>query len=289
MTMINLEHLSYSSVDLFIMCARAWRFRYVDKVVTLKSPNLIFGSAVHEAVEVYIRLLATDPSMPPLPIHELWPDVWAHQLELKGDKTAWDKPPEEYEKLGLAMLSKEVTVTGGGPERKMDNASAFLNGVKPMMDTGVFLVPFEPMGEPVLEQYVEFTVPGVPIPIVGYIDIITDDGIPADFKSAGRAWKTDKAHDSLQPAFYLAALNQTGYQGSPDFKFRYYIFTKSMRAPKIQIIETKRTVGQLFWLADTIREVWEAIQTGKFPPTGPGHWLCSERYCDYWSLCRGKV
>ena len=49
-----IEHLSYSSINLYLTCPAAWRFRYVEKPTVPKSVNLVFGSAFHEAVENYV-------------------------------------------------------------------------------------------------------------------------------------------------------------------------------------------------------------------------------------------
>jgi hypothetical protein len=96
----------------------------------------------------------------------------------------------------------------------------------------------------------------------------------------------------MQPVFYLAALNQAGYDSrfagfdsNPDLAFRHYVFVKT-KTPKVQIWETTRTVSDLFWLFGLISDVWQAIDRGAFPPN-PGTWKCSPRYCEYWHLCRG--
>jgi len=141
---------------------------------------------------------------------------------------------------------------------------------------------------PQIEKYVTLGIPGVPVPIVGYIDVIEKDGVPVDLKTSARAWGRGKAQDELQPLFYLAALNQSlGFSLNPELKFRHYVFTKA-KSPKVQIWETQRTIDELFWLFTLIREVWQGIERGVFPPSGVGSWKCSAKWCEYWHLCRGK-
>lgn len=281
------RHLSYSSFDLYMTCGRAWEFRYVKKIKGPLSAALPFGSAFHTACEKYIsdnvsnnapNVTATGRAS----AEDIFVNAWARKVQEEGKFIDWDKPSEEYTALGRRMLGGELAVTGGGPNRKVRNASVFLSGVVPMVNEGL-----ASKKRLRIEERVSFTVPGVPVPVIGYIDVVTEDGVPCDFKTSSRAWNAAKAHDSLQPTFYVAALAQSG-QVVPDGKFRYYIFTKT-KNPKAQIIETKRTPGQLFWLLDALRLMWDGVEAGVFLPSGVGSWKCSDRWCEFWDLCRGKV
>lgn len=50
----ELDHLSYSSISMYLTCARSWRFKYLEQAPTIASPELVFGSAIHSAVENYL-------------------------------------------------------------------------------------------------------------------------------------------------------------------------------------------------------------------------------------------
>ena len=146
------------------------------------------------------------------------------------------------------------------------------------------ITPFFEIGEdPTIEVPVELRVPGVPIPVIGYIDIIEDDGVPCDFKTSARSWSQKKADSEMQATFYLASLNQAG---DKTLLFRYYVFIKNLKKPKVQIWETRRTPADLFWLFGLIRDVYDAVDWGVFPPN-PGTWKCSPKWCEYWNICRG--
>jgi CRISPR/Cas system-associated exonuclease Cas4 (RecB family) len=268
-----IKHLSYSSISTYLLCPRAWRFRYLNKVQTPTAPALVFGSAVHGAIEDYLRAQA-EQSNAKVPVSDHFVDNWSVQLE-RDQVINWGKDSaEKMAALGATMCGGPVEVTGAGPSQKLRNLSIFLNDLHPLIVDDA----------PVIEKRVEFTVPGVPVPIVGYIDMVASDGVPVDFKTASRAWYSKKAHTELQPAFYLLALLQDGYQSNPDGRFRYIVLTKTKK-PKVQIIDTKRTVGQLFWLMDLIRETWEAISAGVFPPN-PLTWKCP-KYCEFSEMCLG--
>ena len=270
-----IKHLSYSSVNLYLTCARAWKFRYIAKVQTPIAVALPFGSAFHDAIEAYLESSAFGKS-DTVTVGDHFNVSWKYHLERDQQIDFGKETPESLRELGQRMLGSEVDVSGDGPNRKCRNASVFLNDIVPQVIDD----------KPTIEKKVTLSVPGVEVPIIGYIDLITSDGVPCDFKTSSKAWYAAKAHSELQPTFYVAALSQLG-QMPDNGKFRYYIFTKTKK-PKIQIIETKRTPAQLFWLLDMIREVWVSIQAGVFPPTGPGSWRCNKRFCEFWLLCRGK-
>jgi len=286
--MINLKHLSYSSINTYHLCPSAWKRHYIDKVQTPTATALVFGSAFHATVEAYIRMKNLEQGIMEIGDNQTrerlkglddadsllawWGLQWAAKLEKEPNIDWGDETPEALADLGAKMLGK-LDVSGSGANRK-EMAGEFLSKIVPMMNNG----------KPVIERKVSLSVPGVPIPVIGYIDIITADGVPSDFKTASRAWYKSKADEELQPTFYLAALAQMG-EPVPDGKFRYYIFTKA-KSPKAQILETSRTAGEMLWLFELIRQTWQAIEAGVFP-SNPTTWKCNPKYCDYWNMCRG--
>ena len=270
--MPKISHLSYSSISTYLRCPRSWRFRYLDKVQTPKAAALVFGSAFHDCIGHL--LLGT------MKAENAWESQWKSQLEKSGE-VKWGNDNEvDLFALGLRMLTEPLVVTGLGPERKQ-TATEALADLAVMKVKGVHQV----------ERRVKMTVPGSLVPVIGYIDAIDQDGIPCDFKTASKAWYANKAHSELQPSFYLAALMQTGQLSPGAWKgdaarFRYYIFTKA-KTPKLQIIETSRRASDLMWIYVIVEEVFAAISAGVFPPTDPANWICGERWCDYWAICRG--
>lgn len=259
--MSELTHLSYSSISSFLMCPRAWRYHYIDKIKTPTSPALVFGSAFHHALEEHITKFSTPGVYARRTLADDWREKWAQHVEAQPE-IAWDKEPDHYQALGTAMLSVPETVE-------------LVEHLLPLTTDRLMI-----------EERVELRVPGVPVPVIGYIDIIEHDGVPADFKTSSRAWSAGRAHEELQPTFYLAALNQMGFELNPEQAFKYYVFVKNAKSPRVQIHETHRTAGEMFWLFGLIREVWEAIQSGAFPPN-PTTWKHSPKWCQFWSECMG--
>lgn len=253
--MNDLAHLSYSSISAYQSCARSWRFRYIDKIKTPASPALIFGTAIHQAVQAVVSGTTSAK------IEDIWAEKWAG---VQQQDVAWDGAlPEQMANEGLRMLAHPGI---------MD----VITGLHPLIENG----------QPAIEQRVELHIVSVPVPVIGFIDLITNDGIPHDFKTASRAWTQEQAQSEMQPLFYLAALGQMGYTLNPHRRFRHIIFVKT-RTPQVQMFESTFAFAQYMFLVNTIQQVWRGIESGVFPPN-PGSWKCSERYCDYWRLCRGR-
>lgn len=253
-----IEHLSYSSISSYLTCPRAWRYHYLDKIETATAPALVFGSAFHGAIEEHVKTVdATDRAL----LTERWQRHWNQQLE-RNPKIEWgNDSPESLCNDGIRMLSDPDVV-------------ALIGGLHPLDEPNS------------VERFVELRVPNVPIPVIGYIDMIEADGIPCDFKTSKASWNQQKAEAEMQPVFYLAALNQAGYSLNPELRFRHYVFVKTKK-PQAQVWETQRQPGELFWLFGVIQDVYRGIEREVFPPN-PGAWKCSAKWCEYWSICRGR-
>lgn len=248
-----IDHLSYSSISLYLDCPEAWRRRYIAKEPSAPTPALAFGSAFHGAVEA--QLTTGQKAV------DAWPAAWAAALERDAVDWGFDTPETHFNE-GIRLLSN------GGVAQAIDGLAARAD------ETG-----------PMVERKVSLSVPGVPVPIIGYIDFIAREGIPCDLKTASRAWTEAKATDSLQGLFYLAALNQAG-MNFHGWRFRHVVFVKT-KEPKVQVLENVHKPAELFFLFRVVSEVWKGIEREVFP-LNPGSWKCGPQYCDYWANCRGR-
>lgn len=262
---MELDHLSYSSISTFELCARSWRFKYLDKVASPPTPALVFGSAFHATIEDIYR--SYDPyggsECDPLVV---WREHWSRLSA--NPEIRWDaESPEMIGADGIKLFGSVAVLDEISRHRPLQT-------------------PLHSPDEPFcIERKIELRVPGVPVPIIGYIDMIESDGVPCDFKTSSRAW-TDAKHDAeTQPLFYLAALNQSGYY-CPELKFRHFVFIKTGK-PRVQVLESTHTLSELLWLFESIQAVWKAIEAEAFT-MNPTAWICTERWCPYWFSCRGR-
>lgn len=249
----ELDHLSYSSISAYLSCGQAWNFRYVQHIPTPTAPELVFGSAVHNTVERYIQTKQ--------PLLDVWNECWAAQVA-KEPSIEWGAAtPEEFANDGTRLLGNA----------KVQEALAAVAAT---------------CGEsPVVERRIEMYVPGVPIPIIGYIDIMDGQGVPADLKTSARSWTADRAQSELQSLFYLAALNQLG-ETVPEWRFKHYVLVKT-KTPQFQTFEHTHSLGEMFWMMGLIQRAWRGIERGVFL-MNPDSWKCDARHCGYHHLCRGQ-
>ncbi len=245
------EHLSYSSISMYLDCPEAWRRKYIAGEPTRKTSALAFGSAFHGTVERMIQNTQYD-----------WMGIWKEEFgKAFEDVTLEDgETVEQHYNEGLRILSN-------------NDVQSVITAIKPHFDKSGAMI----------ERKVELRVPGVP-PVIGYIDIILDDGTPADFKTSARPWTQDQANNSLQTLFYIAALNQAGME--VNWRFKHFVFVKT-KVPKVQILEHSHKPGELFFLFETIKRVWQGIEK-EFYPLNPTTWRCSEKYCDFYANCKGR-
>ncbi len=255
----ELRHLSYSSISSYLLCPRAWKYHYIDQVKTPTAAALTFGSTFHNVIESAIRDRQNGGRYD---LAAMWLQDWAQHQEATAEQIEWGETSwQQLHDEGLRMLTLPQT-------------EQLVRGLVPLVDD---------VG-PWVERKVELHVPGVPFPVIGYIDLITSDGIVTDFKTAGRAWSDDQAQKESQPSYYLAALNQMGFMFNPGRRFRHIIWTKG-KNPKVQTFETQRGWADLLRLFTQITEVWRGIEAGVFP-YNTGSWKCP-KYCDYARQCQG--
>jgi hypothetical protein len=249
-----LDHLSYSSISMYLSCPESWRRKYIAQEKTFGTPELQLGSAVHNCIE---DMLSTGNFTPGV----LWPTAWERALA-KGQIFWGADRPEEFFNEGLRLVT----------------ARSILSELEKIV------IGRDEAG-PKIERKIELHVPGVPIPVVGYIDIQTADGVPGDFKTSSKSWTADRAANEMQSLFYLAGLNQAG-KTVASWNFRHYIMVKN-KEPKWQMFEHKHTPGQLMFLFQMIQRVWRGIEQEVFV-LNPTSWKCNPQYCDFWANCRGK-
>jgi hypothetical protein len=243
-------------------CGRAWAFRYVDRLPSVPTPALLFGSAIHRAIECALSAWALgDDAAEPAP---LWKPIWEEATATTGVTWGKDDPGALFER-GRAMLRHPATL-------------AALREATPGLDGE---------GRPLIEVPVRLWALGVPVPLIGYVDCITKSGVVVDIKTAGKSWDEADAHDptgekGIQATFYLSALLQMGYE-VPGRRFRFLVLPKTKRGG-VQVIETSRSAGELMRVTLVVGQAWEAIGRGDFQPNVFGE-MCRPARCGYWSVC----
>jgi hypothetical protein len=273
---VGVRHLSQSSLALYGDCARLWKGLYLDHLPRTRSPALVIGSAFDAVLERALRDASSEraggPAVPVTPQTLLarWVAAWREQLHGDGSQRtgAWterapepivwgDEPEAQAEASGRALVLAPET-------------AALLRELRPAL---------EPDG-PALQRRVTLTLPGVGVPVIGYLDAVLDDGTPCDFKTARRPWAEDKAFRELQPRLYLLALRAEGFPLARTFlgkwAFRHYVWTRPGPGGgrvRLQRIDTAFADDDLALAAEAVQASWRGMQAGAYPPN-LGSWRC---------------
>ena len=126
----------------------------------------------------------------------------------------------------------------------------------------------------------------------GTIDYIDSNGTIWDWKTAGRKYyaneKQNKAH---QPTVYCQFAKRHGQSDSDTQLFKFGVMLRKNK-PEAQIVEITRDESHYRWLnRQTQVIVNNALLSGVTNawPMNDTSALCSQNWCDHWSICRGAV
>jgi putative RecB family exonuclease len=250
------DHLSYSAVRTYQSCPLKYRFRYVDGLPeACTSSSLVFGSAIHAAIEAFFQARLVDAPLPNLEaLMEGYRQYWQANQSVPIQFGATDSL-ESCEQLAQRMLAKFLASDLAQPEGCIIGIEEELRGE---------------------------LVPGVP-DLLGRADLIleTDDHVVIqDFKTARSAWSLDQADESAEQLLLYGDLVRRLVPGK-DLKLRFAIITKA-KEPKVQVLEVAFDGARLDRTKQVFKTVWSAIKAGHFYPS-PSPMTCTG--CGYRSHC----
>ena len=247
-----IDHISHTQIEMMLRCPRQYYYRYVLGLKIPTSYMLALGSACHIAWEHNYRqkvLSGVDLALPT--VLEVYAD--AFERKTAEEEIDWqDHDPGQVKDTGISLVTAHMAQIA--PE------------VQPVS----------------VEARFQLDNVGVPVALVGVIDLIDVDGYLHDHKTATRSWTQDQADSALQPAPYILAYRALTGQNPTGFR---YNVTVSKKTPEVQVLTTNRSDDELLWYIDLVREVVKQIQAGLFPPNPTG-WWCSERWCGYYDMCK---
>ena len=255
--MAALSHLSASQLQLYLTCSLKFRFTYIDKLPKLtKSANQVFGLAMHAALE------------------------WLHKELKHGRKVPLDELLRVYEADWQAQTLMGPAVVygdGEGPDLFMVKGKELLSQ---------YYVDYLPDGVQAAE--LRFQLPFInpdtgevlPVPMLGFIDLIETDGTLVDFKNSARAMPTHDLPDNLQLTVYSWAYERLFGKSPKDIKLVNLVRTKT---PKIETHLTGREASDYVRLFAIGKEVLKAVEYEVFVPNR-GCWACSG--CEFDQDCR---
>jgi hypothetical protein len=172
------HHFSASGLRLLRICPEAWRQRYILGRKERPGESLVLGSAVHDALGyTHTQKIDTHEDLPVPEVVEYFHDQsWPTTVADDGgeEEIKWEKKPDDVRRDGERMLHAYHTV------------------VSPRI---------QPLA---IERKVDFVVPGIPVPFIGYLDVV-EEGDTIDLKTGKQVTRKPDANWRLQGLLYAVA------------------------------------------------------------------------------------
>lgn len=248
----DVDHLSHSSVSLYLRCARAWAYQYLEELPRSRpSMSLLRGTAVDRAATANLRQ-----------------KIDSHE----------DLPVSDV--CGMAEDELVVAVEGAGGASQVDWEGGNLARAKDstIALTQLHMRAHAPSIQP---SYVQLELHR-PLrggrDFVGHLDFVEDDAVVHDIKTGSRRMGQAAADKDLQASAYA-------YLAGFDIAFTYWRLVDSGQRRYDEVITTTRSAGQAAWYGEAAQAVSDAIDREAFPPN-PTTWMCSERRCAFWQRCQ---
>jgi putative RecB family exonuclease len=263
--LIGRDYLSYSAVRTYQTCSLKFYFQYIVELEPeFKSANLVFGGAIHAAIEHHFRRLFE--GQPALQLDELLDEFeQAWKAESPGPiKFGKGESAESLRDLADRMLKAFQT----DPVSKLDSSTTQLIGVE--------------------EELRAQVIPGCP-DVLGRLDLVTvTAGASAlqvlDFKTSRSKWGAPQVEEATPQQLLYAELVQPLARalGCRTVEIIWIVITKAKR-PVVERHTLKPEPKQIARTKAVVRRVWNAIRGGHFFPS-PSAMNCAS--CPYRKPCR---
>jgi len=256
---------SNSQYNSWLICGKAYEFKYVQQISTPDYAATSRGNAVHAGVEHVLKA-----KMAGLPINiEEGKEVVSRTFDEKARGVLdWgDLEPGKVKDTSLALFHAYTTY--GLPK------------INPIAIEKGFA---KKVGD---------------VPMVGWIDLQDEQPaiqipgmseeeaalapkriITADLKTAKAKWSEKEV--ALDPQLTLYSY----VEGTPDVRIDLLLNHK--KAPTFMQMPSVRVPRDAEILIDHVNEVASFVKQGVFPKTPVDHWSCNGQHCSFWSVCRGK-
>lgn len=249
-----IDHVSNSMHNLWCKCGVAFEFSYLKWIKLPGTAAMYRGGAMHVASEVNFK----------------------QKLKTKEDLPLNDLKDACRDSF-VKSCKKGILIPKVDRWRKNDLLNTELNSS--IKNTECYSKEIAPKIMPaIVEKKLSYDL-GLDLPLVGVLDVADVNHVITDLKSTEKKKPKGWEHKELQPSFYTPL-----YKAYTDIwpKFEYHIIKKG----EDDVRDSTRTETDCKQLLARIDIFIKSIQTGIFKPAEPGHWICSEKWCGYWPLCK---
>jgi CRISPR/Cas system-associated exonuclease Cas4 (RecB family) len=254
---IHRDYLSYSAISLFVNCPLRYYFKYVaglrERTV---SASLVFGSAMHRAIQYHFEQLMAGCSAPDLDtLLAIYQDGWRAR-DLRDVRFDNGTTIDSLGRLADHLLQTFQRSDFAHPE-------------------GHILA--------IEEEFRDKLIPGAP-DLLARVDLVVDTGdtlVVSDFKTARSKWSWGQVQESaIQLLLYSELVKQLA-DGKP-LRLEFAVLTKT-KVPALTIHPVEIDSHRVERMKRLFERVWRAIQAGHFYPN-PSHLSCPS--CPFREPCQ---
>lgn len=234
------DYLSWSAVTTFRQCPLRYFYRYIEQAPEeRRSANLVFGGAIHTALEHHFQERLAGNATPPLDAlmsayHREWSEVDVSSVEFSGD-----------DDLGsLATLAERMLTTFQASPLAKPTGSII--GIE--------------------EESRAAILPGCP-ELLGRLDLVLETSHEIhiiDFKTSRCRWSASQVGESAGQLLLYGQLAANLVDDKP-VRLSFVVITKA-KTPDIALHDVPFDAHQLARTRGIISRVWQAIQDGHFYP-----------------------
>ena len=250
-------HLSASGVRDYLDCGLLFKFSRIDRLKPeFRSDALLLGTAIHLALGDHYQARMEE-------------GTFSAQDLLECFEIHWRRLTDGNEAIRFAE--------GNNAESLLAQGKELLKAWREHQPEEIFRVL-------AIEEAFSFRIPGVPLQMIGAIDLIEEDDsgtlIITDFKTVGRGFSADEVNNNLQLTVYHQAMKLNGYKDR-EILMRLDCLVKT-KTPRFEQYWTSRGEADEKRLVKKIQTVWEGINRQVFIPSDGG-WRCKN--CPYGRAC----
>lgn len=252
---IRPDYLSPSSVKSYLSCSLRFFFERVAQIRKPTTVALHVGKAIHTTLQSF------------------------NLARWRGEDSSEATMEAAFSTHFMELEKTEGPVDYADEETRRKVRSCAWNTVKAYMDSDEVFSQM-PLG---VEVGMSATIPGLPVPVRGVIDLVQHDLTAVDYKSA--AAKPDAGHAAfdheLQLVTYQMMIEEATGDTPPSLDLIYLVKTKTPQVIRVKTSPSNEQRKQR--IADLYRIAYEGITTERFHPQ-PGM-QCS--WCQYRKECSG--
>lgn len=254
-------YLSFSQIYLMRACPRKFSLHYVEHASPAFTPaSLIFGSAVHAAVETHFRAMLAGVTLDAGELHQ------AFRVARKGQKAVSEDLPIRY------AVGQDEVILDDMAKRMIDSFLA-----SPAAQPAGTLLGIE-------EEFLVTIDPTLP-DIMARVDLVYESTgaiMVRDFKTSRSKWNAEKAVESAdQILLYGRMLRDLSRGMDKPMRGEFVVLTKA-KAPVVQVLDVPVTAEGIRRTQESIATTWQAVLAANFYPS-PSPMNCST--CQYKSHC----